>query len=272
MSIARALAALLLPVALWGQTDFYNTDRGRPLAVEDAIVIERRAFELQAAPLRVERVARGVTHWGIAPELAWGLLPRTQIELSVPFALEDDLARAAPLLALAGVELEVLHQLNAETIGWPALAVGAGVHLRAGPLAPRRTVTTLRALATRTFAWGRTHLNASYAPGAALAAGDPSAGETVRWMGGVAIDHTFPLRSLLVGADVTAQESLRDDGVVEWRTGVGVRQQVSPRLAVDGGIFRRLSAGAPGWGLTMGAAYAFAPPGMRGFGARGGAR
>ncbi len=272
MSLTRALIALCIPVALHGQTDFYNTDRGRPLAVEDAIVIERRAFELQAAPFRLERVARGVTHWGIAPELAWGLLPRTQVELSLPLAIEDDVARRAPLIALAGVEIEMLHQLNAETMGVPALAVGAGVHLRAGPLAPRRTVATLRALATRTFGWGRTHLNASYSPGAALEADDPAAGEAARWMGGIAVDHTFPLRSLLIGADVTAQESLLDDDAVEWRAGLGLRQQVSPRLAVDGGLFRRLSAGAPGWGITMGAAYAFAPPGLPGFGRRGGAR
>jgi hypothetical protein len=272
MSLSRALIALFIPVALHGQTDFYNTDRGRPLVVEDAIVIERRAVELQAAPFRLERVARGVTHWGIAPALAWGLLPRTQIELSLPLAIEDDVARATSLIALAGVEFELLHQLNAETMGLPALAVGAGVHLRAGPLAPRRTVATLRALATRTFAWGRTHLNASYAPGAALAADDPAADEAVRWMGGVAVDHTFPLRSLLIGADVTALESLLDDGAVEWRAGLGLRQQVSPRLAVDGGLFRRLSAGAPGWGLTMGVAYVFAPPGRPDFGRRGGAR
>lgn len=273
MRITRALVALVLPAAAaQAQTDFYNTDRGRPLAVEDAIVVERRAFELQAAPLRVERVARGITHWGIAPELAWGVLPRTQVEVAFPLAMVDDVARAGTLVALAGVEVEVLHQLNAETMGLPALAVGAGVHLDAGPLAPRRAVGTVRALATRTLRWGRMHLNASYAPGTALALDDPAADEATRWMAGVAVDHTFALRSLLVGADLTARESLLDDGEVEWRAGIGVRQQVSPRLAMDAGLFRRLSAGAPGWGLTLGGAYAFAPPRMRGFPRAGGDR
>lgn len=272
MRLTFTLAALAIPIAAQAQTDFYNTDRGRPLAVEDAIVVERRAFELQAAPLRVERVARGVTHWGIAPELAWGVLPRTQVEVSFPLAVEDDAARDEMLVALAGIELEVLHQLNAETMGLPALAVGAGVHLDAGPLAPRRAVATLRALATRTHRWGRVHLNASYAPGEALAADDPGAAESSRWMGGLAVDRTFALRSLLVGADLTARESLLDDGEVEWRAGVGFRNQVSPRLAMDAGLFRRLSAGAPGWGLTVGGAYAFAPPRMPGFPTRGGDR
>lgn len=275
MPTHRALGALLLLFAIGSadaQTDFYNTDRGRPLRVEDAIVIERRAFELQAAPLRVERERRGVTHWGIAPELAWGVLPRTQVEVSFPIAMQDDIARDTPLLALAGVELEALHQLNAETMGLPALAIGAGVHLRAGPLAPQRHVTTVRALATRTLRWGRVHVNAAYAPGPALAADDPGAMGTDRWSAGIAADHTFPLRSLLVGVEVTARESLRDDGLTEWRAGAGVRYQLSPRLAVDAGLGRRLSAGLPSWALTTGGAYAFAPPGMPGFGRRGGSR
>lgn len=258
------LLALAAPAAR-AQTDFYNTDRGRPLSVEDAIVIERRAFELQAVPFTFERAARGVSHWGIAPEIAWGLLPRTQVEVGFPLAFIDDVARSRPLLALAGIEVEALHQVNLETMGLPAFALGAGVHFPAGPLAPERTVTTLRALATRTLPWGRVHLNASYAPGDALTADDPSLGESDRWSAGIAVDRTFALRSLLVGADLRARESLVDDGEVEWRAGVGVRQQVTPRLAFDAGLFRSIAStsGSTPFGLTMGAAYAFASPRMR---------
>jgi hypothetical protein len=267
-----ALTAVLASAPVAAQTDFYNTDRGRPLTVEDALVVERHAFELQAAPLRATRVARGITHWGIAPELAWGILPRTHVEIAFPIAMRDEPGRATPLIALSGIELEALHQLNTETLGLPAIALGAGVHLSAGPLAPRRAVTTLRALATRTLSWGRVHLNAGYAPGAALEATDPGADDADRWMGGIAVDHTFALRSLLVGADLSARESLLDDGEVEWTAGIGVRQQMTPRLAMDAGIHRRVSGGLPGWGITVGGAYAFAPPGMRRFGGQGGAK
>ena len=124
----RAFRALLLLVlaapAARAQTDFYNTDRGRPLTTEDAIVIERRAFELQAAPLTFQRVMRGVSHWGIAPELAWGFAPRTQIEFALPIAVEDDGTRPRALVAVAGLEIEVLHQLNTETTTLPARAPG----------------------------------------------------------------------------------------------------------------------------------------------------
>ena len=163
-----------------------------------------------------------------------------------------------------------MHQLNTESVALPAIALAAGVHLPAGALAPDRAVATLRALATRTLSWGRVHVNVSYAPGKDLAPTDPSVVESDRWSGGIAVDRTFVLRSLLVGAELFARSPLVANADVEWRTGLGVRQQIAPRLAFDAGIQRRVSAGAPGWAITAGAAYAFAPQGTRGF--RGGAR
>jgi len=86
---AAAAAALLATSAasagrLAAQTDYYNTDAGRPLTIEDAYPVERRAVELQAAPLRVERALGGVYRWGIEPEVAIGILPRTQFEVGLP--------------------------------------------------------------------------------------------------------------------------------------------------------------------------------------------
>lgn len=263
LAVVSATSTMAAPVG--AQTDFYNTDRGRPLQTEDAVVIERRAFELQAAPLTFTRIARGVSQWGIAPELAWGFAPRTQLEVALPIVIFDDGTRSRAFTALAGVEVELLHQLNAESRTLPALALGAGVHLPAGPLSAVRGLASLRALATRTLGWGRTHLNAQFTPGEALALGDRGADDATRWSAGLAVDHTFPLRSLLVGAELVARTPLIADADTEWRAGVGIRQQVSPRLAMDAGINRRVSDGAAGWAITMGAAYAFAPPGMPGF-------
>ena len=130
------LATVLCAASTAGaQTDFYNTDRGRPLRTEDAIVVEFRAFELQAAPLTFTRVARGASQWGIAPELAWGFAPRTQLEVAFPVTVQDDGVRARALTALSGVEVELLHQLNAVVVrqllarnrlfeGWSAACKG----------------------------------------------------------------------------------------------------------------------------------------------------
>lgn len=242
------------------QTDFYNTDRGRPLTTEDAIVVERGAFELQAAPVRFSRVQRGVNAIGVAPEFAWGFLPRTQVELGFPLSITDDAARPATQVGLEGVELELLHQLNAETMGLPSFALGAGVHLPVGSLAARRGVAVVRAIATRTLPWGRLHLNGNWTPGALFADAARGADEFDRWTAGLAVDHTFPLRSMLIGAEITTATALVDGAEQEWRTAVGVRQQLTPRLVIDAGLGRRLSAGAPGWSLTFGTAYAFARP------------
>ncbi len=252
------LAAASAPLA--AQTDFYNTDRGRPLRVEDAIVVERRAFELQAAPFTWERVRRGASHLAIAPEFAWGVLPRTQVELALPLVREDDGVGTTPRFGLGGVEVELLHQLNAETTRWPVLAIGAGAHLPVGGMAPSRTLTSVRGLATRTLGWGRVHLNGTLGLGEDLAADDVGAEEAARWEAGVAVDRTFFFRSLLVGADLVARRGQVAEAATQWQVGVGLRQQLTPRIAFDAGVRRRLSAGESGWTFTAGGAYAFAKP------------
>ena len=136
---ARAAAAAVLALAAGArpaaaQTDYYNTDRGRPVRIEDASPVERYAFELQLAPVRLEREGGGAYSWGVAPELAYGILPRTQVEVGFPIVYVDgaDDNKAG----LAGIEVAALHNLNIETRTLPALAVGAEVLLPVGSLAP----------------------------------------------------------------------------------------------------------------------------------------
>ncbi|HEX8431422.1 MAG TPA: hypothetical protein VF625_09050, partial [Longimicrobium sp.] len=69
-----ALAVAVLAGPATAQTDYYNTDEGRPVRIEDAASVERYAFELQLAPFRVARERGGIYHWEIAPELAYGIL------------------------------------------------------------------------------------------------------------------------------------------------------------------------------------------------------
>jgi hypothetical protein len=240
------------------QTDYYNTDAGRPVTIEDALPLERRAFEIQAAPLRVERVRPAVYAWGLEPEVAYGILPRTHVELAFPLALIDG-PGVARTSGLAGIELSALHNLNVET-SIPALAVAADVLFPAGNLGPDRAYASVKGIATRTFTWARFHLNAGYTFGEEPAPSEGGAVEISRWLAGLAVDRAFALRSALVIAEVVAEQPIDADEDVEWSIGAGFRRQLHSRWAVDAGIGRRLTGEAGGWYATMGAAYAVGLP------------
>jgi hypothetical protein len=243
--------------SLSAQTDYYNTDRGRPVRIEDAYTTERYAMELKLAPVRLERGGGGAYNWGVDPEIAYGILPRTHVEIGLPLAYRE--AGAQRRSGIAGLELSAMHNLNAETEGWPALALRADVLAPVGSLAPSRAYPSLTGIATRASTWGRVHLNGTVTAGSAIDAASPDAAtdELSRWLVGGAVDRTFPLRATLVTAELYARKPLLDGSPVEYTTGVGARHQLSPTLALDAGLGRRLDGDAAGWYVTFGSAYAF---------------
>jgi hypothetical protein len=260
---------LMLGVAapLMAQTDYYNLDRNRPVMIEDAYATERYAFEVKLAPVRLERGSGGMYHWEIEPEIAYGILPRTHVEVGFPVSVIDA-GEAGRRSGLAGIELSALHNLNMETTTLPALGIRGDMLLPVGSLGPDRIHPAVTGIATRTFPGARFHVNAQYTFGPEPEVRDPATGpdhavgeEISRWLAGVAVDHAFPLRALLVVAEVYARQPLHDEASVEWNTGTGFRYQVNPYLAVDAGIGRRLT-GDPAWYVTFGSAFAF---GIRSF-------
>ena len=254
----------LAPRSARAQTDFYNTDRGRPVQIEDAYVTERYAFELKLAPVRIERTRGGTYNWGLEPEIALGIFPRTQIELGVPLAfVEQGTQRRS---GIAGLDFSVMHNLNVETEGLPALAVRGDVLAPVGNLAPDQVYSSLTGIATRTYPWARFHVNGQYTFGQApsIAAGTgtttlggPGAVEVSRWLAGAAIDKAFPLSSTLFTAEFYGRKPLDSSVAVEYTVGTGTRFQLSPTLALDGGFGRRLNGAEQGWYVTFGSAYAF---------------
>jgi hypothetical protein len=259
-TVALGLVALAAP-GLRAQTDYYNTDRGRPVQIEDAYVAERYAMELKLAPVRLERERGGVYHWGVEPEIAYGILPRTHVEIGLPLAYRE--VGTERQSGIAGLELSVMHNLNAETEGVPALGIRADLLAPVGNLAPARAYASVTGIATRTFTRARVHLNATYTAGstlAATAASEAGAAELSRWLIGAAIDRTFPLRSTLITAELYGRRPMIAGEAVEYNTGAGVRHQLTPTLALDGGVGRRLNGDAPGWYVTFGSAYAFGVP------------
>ena len=252
------------------QTDYYNTDRGRPVQIEDAYATERYAFELKLAPARVEWMA-GEATWDIEPEIAYGLLPRTHVEVGVPIAFTTtDLGTRRS--GMAGLELSLMHNLNVETRTLPALGLRADLLAPVGPLAPDRTYATFTGMLTRTFRPMRIHLNGQITAGAEpklepsrplldfvrTDAPTANAEGLSRWLAGVAVDKTFPLRSVLLTAEFLARQPLvqaTDD--MELVAGAGMRMQVSPTLALDVGFGRRVDSSDGPWYATFGTAYSF---------------
>lgn len=251
-----AAAILASGVPAHAQTDYYNTDAGRPVLVEDAYPVERYAFEAQVAPLRLERTGPRAYHWEIEPELAYGILPRTQVEVGLPLVYADE-AEEGSVFGVGGIDVSVLHNLNVETRTLPALAVAADVVLPVGGLAPDRVHPSVKGIATRTFSFARFHVNGRYTFGSAPGE-EAGAGEESRWMAGVAVDRTFPLRSALVIADLYAEQPLRGGDGLRWTAEVGTRYQLDPFFALDAGIGRRFAGDGQGWFLTFGAARVFA--------------
>ncbi len=268
---AVALAALGTPVGrAAGQTDYYNTDRGRPVQIEDAYATERNAFELKLAPATLEWTD-GAPSWGIEPELAYGLLPRTHLEVGVPIEFENA-GVGEHRSGMAGLEISVMHNLNTETRTLPALGVRADVLAPVGPLAPSRTYATFTGMLTRTYRPLRIHLNGQITAGAepkllaspSSVSGPPdddgalnTAGLS-RWLAGAAVDKTFPLHSVLITAELYARQPIvASVDMVELFAGGGMRLQVSPTLALDVGVGRRLDWKGGPWHFTFGSAYAF---------------
>jgi hypothetical protein len=241
------------------QTDFYNTDAGRPVQIEDAYATERYAFEMKLAPVRLDRLQGGIYNWAIEPELAYGILPRTHIEVGLPLA-HVDLGAGRTRSGVAGLELSLFHNLNVETATLPALGLRADVLLPVGSLGPDRSYTSIKGIATRTFTWIRFHVNGQYTFGSSAtnAATGPGAIEVSRWLAGLAVDKTMPLRAMLVTADFYARQPIFKEEAVDYNLGTGIRYQVNPKWAIDGGIGRRLNGPDQGWFATFGTAYAFA--------------
>ena len=80
----------------------------------------------------------------------------------------------------------------------------------------------------------------------------------LRWSGGMGVDRTFPLRSMLVSADVFAERFIGLYPSVDWTTEIGVRRQWSPKLVLDLGVARRFAGVTRSTSATVGVTYSIA--------------
>lgn len=251
---------LVIPAIASAQTDYFNTDRGRPFHVQDATAIERLAFELQLAPAHWSRGRSGRDVWSVEPELAYGILPRTQVGVGVELSHVPAVNGLRQINATA-LHVGALHALNVESLTLPAVAVNAALDVPFGTFSNRRAFPTVGVVVTRTWSLGRIHANADVG----LAAEEPASPDVCgpqdplaphdqsRWLVGVAVDRALALRSMLIGAEVTARRPLLSGSEVEWSAAGGVRWQLGPRLSLNAGVGRSFGF-AREWSITFGAA------------------
>ena len=157
--LALAFPALLLHRSVAAaQSAFYNLDSGRPTRVEDALPTPRGELEIQFLPIRAEWLGDGSQRQRLEPKVAYGVLPMTEIEMRMPFVR----TRAPDGTAITGVAsaaIGALHAFNVET-SWPALALAGELVMPVSTLSAPTGSYSLKALATKTFRFGRVELNA----------------------------------------------------------------------------------------------------------------
>jgi hypothetical protein len=79
-----------------------------------------------------------------------------------------------------------------------------------------------------------------------------------RWMAGLGYDHTFPLRSTLVAADLVAERFIGLFPLTDWTAEVGMRRQMTPQVVLDAGLARHFAGAVQSSAITFGLTYVFA--------------
>ena len=62
---------------------------------------------------------------------------------------------------------------------------------------------------------------------------------------------------MLVTAESFLSQPIQEGDDAEWNIGAGIRYQVSPHFAMDGGLGKRFTGGDQGWFATFGLVRAF---------------
>ena len=243
-AILFAVASAALTPGAAAQTGYANTNELRPLNLEDAVAIERYALDLSLAPLSFAEGSPG-SIWSVHPGFTYGLLKRGQLDLALPVTFDREGEAAV------AIDGSMLYALNVENGGRPAFALRGKALIPLGG-ATEDLLWSMKGVATRSFRWGRAHVNYEHAFGeAGIASGLRGGAPSDRWTAGLALDRTLPLRGLLVGAEVFAARPL-DEGTPAWTVGVGARYQLTSRVALDFGTSAAVTERPGDWRVTIG--------------------
>ena len=89
----------------------------------------------------------------------------------------------------------------------------------------------------------------------AIAAAATPASSGAHWMAGLGVDHTFPLVSTLIIADIVVDRFVGLYPLDDWTAEIGLRKQFAPQLVVDLGFGRHFAGTTQGTSVTVGMSY-----------------
>lgn len=143
--------------------DHMNLEASYPLQIEDAYPTAYRNREFLTS-FRYELTREDEDRFEIAPQLAYGVLPNTELSVHVPFLMGE-----ASRSGSGDIEVEALYNFNTETIYVPALALEVGGTIPTGKDSDGFD-TTVKFLMTKSISRmgsDRVHLNAVWIHNAA---------------------------------------------------------------------------------------------------------
>ena len=280
-----------LVAAAGAQPEYRNIDGGRPVRIEDAEASARHSLDFQIAPLRLDRITGGIYRWQLEPRVSYAAFPRTELELRAPFAYREPNVEPRGGLVGVGVgafhnfrlETERLPELAAEGelffSGGGSLTRGDTYNVRG---IATRTFGRYRLHANAAYGTYRVPIPSSDAPPQipdtpcsidrgsgsnasrgrvaaacsgtsqlAMASSEVDPGGS-RWLFGAAVDRAFPFRSLLLVADVFAEDYRGLDRPIDWTVEAGLRRQVALRTVLEASVGTRFTGPASAWFVSLG--------------------
>ena len=293
ISIATLALTSALAVPAKGQSEYRNLEAGRPVRIADATPTERYALDLDLTTLRLERLSLGRYRLSYEPRIAYGILPRTEVSIRIPSFYRE--RSISPRGGIAGVGIGAEYQLLTEGMHFPALAIAGEAFIPTGPNAIRESYSVKGLLTRTfpvarlhvNASYGTFPLRELTGGGGVLVppiidgpcdfevpdtgmpmrafCGVGGMAETsslatnivtkYRWVAGVGIDKAFPLKSLLIAADVFVEKYEKIGRPADWTAEGGARKQLTQFMVVDAGFGRRFTGISPSWFATAGTTF-----------------
>jgi hypothetical protein len=274
------------------QSEYRNIEGGRPVRVSDASPTEHHALDLDLTTIRVDRLSFGRYRAQLEPRVSYGLIPRGDISIRALGFYREPSATPRGTVAGFGIGGEYLlkmESLHSPAIGiagevWAPTGPNASraaysvkalitrsfpagrIHLNASygsyaikiPIPPAGQSTLIPPIVDGPCMISpasdglEPRLFCMAGGGISVAALQPGTNTGVHWLAGIGADHAFPLKSILVVADVFSEGYEGIGRPTDWTAELGGRAQLSPRLVADVGIGSHFRGISRSWFMTFG--------------------